>query len=83
MNHAERLLNDPDLTKALEDIDQQIWAVVKRTQLDGSEDSKDYLLELVRKGQTLESIKALLWQQLNYGKLTESQLERKTKPTIN
>jgi hypothetical protein len=75
--NAQRLLDDPAFRDSSDALERQIVEKLKSVQLDGTEATERYVLELVRCLQSAARFSKLLWSQVENGKLQEHELERK------
>ena len=74
---ADRLLTDPAWERATTALRDTLVKHLEDAEIDGSQGSKDYVLELVRRLQAQAHYKKLLWRMIDQGKLSDHELERR------
>lgn len=68
---AEQLLNDDVLSGAFEALERDILAKIKGANLNGTDDAAAFMLELGRKLQAVEGVKASLRSHINSTAISE------------
>lgn len=76
---AERLLTDPAFTSAVEALKSDLVRQLEDAEIDGSRESKERVLELVRLLQVGRQYQRLLWAQVDRNKLTSHEAERRAR----
>lgn len=66
---ARQLLDNEVFSDAWSGVEGYIVQQLRTSKLDGTPDSERYLMELVRRLQTLDSVKAMINQYINTGRL--------------
>ena len=74
---AERLLTDPAFLEATNGLREAIVKQIESLELDGSKEKQDHVIELARLLQTGKKYQRLLSAMAEFGRLKESDLERK------
>lgn len=74
---AERLLTDPAFEAGTKALREALVKHIEDAELNGSQDSERYVLELVRRLQAGKHYQKLLWRMIDNGKLSDHELERK------
>ena len=74
---AARLLTDPAWTEATEGLREAIVKQIESLELDGSEEKEAHAIELIRLLQAGKKYQRLLSAMAEFGKLKDSDLERK------
>lgn len=69
---AQQLLDDEVLNGAFDALEGHIIGEIKRANMNGTDDSNKFILELARQLRTVEGVKAALRARVNNWKLTNN-----------